>query len=407
MTKGIIQDITQAVKAVITQHYPAVAADHDAYAVRDIDQQYAKGTLYTHTVLLFGLVKALKQSPAVLGEEIGSALCTTHSEWIKSCAVQGPYLNLELTMACWGRVLTEEAAALPNRQAGEQVAKGDAVVLIEYASPNTNKPLHLGHLRNIFIGDALSNLYAISPDVGTGATNVSVRRVNLINDRGIHICKSMLAYDEEGQRETPTSASVGDALVGKYYVRFEQRHREQVQARLAAGLSTAEAEETEIMERARALLRSWEAGDAEVVALWRKMNAWAEAGMASTYERLGVVFDCVYKESDLYTAGKKMVLEGLERGICYQKADGSIWIDLTDVPNAGLDHKLLLRSDGTSVYITQDLGVVAQRYADWGFWRSYYVVGDEQNYHFQVLFAILGKFGLPYADRVVQKNTDF
>ena len=350
------------------------------YSVRIMDPVYAKGGVFTHTVLLFELVKQLRQAPAVLGAEMGDYLKAKHSDLIADYVVAGGYLNVQVTPRRWAAFLQGTCTVTASDQ--------EPLCVIEYSSPNTNKPLHLGHLRNIFIGDALANLQAL---VG------KVQRLNLINDRGIHICKSLIAYQERGNEEEPTQDLKGDALVGKYYVLFEQIHVKEYQQRKAAGLSEEEAQRTLVLKRAQVLLQQWEAGDPAVRALWAKLNAWAMDGMEATYARLKVSFDQEYKESDHYQQGRTMVLEALKLGLCYQKADQSVWIDLEE---EGLGQKLLLRADGTSVYITQDLGIAEQKHQNHAFALSYYVVGDEQNYHFKVLFAILRRFGKSYADQL-------
>jgi arginyl-tRNA synthetase len=263
--------------------------------------------------------------------------------------------------------------------------------MIEYSSPNTNKPLHLGHIRNNLLGHAVSCMLK--------ATGKRVEQVNLVNDRGIHICKSMLAWQKYGQGEDPLSSGLkGDHLVGKYYVRYDQIYKSQVQALVEEGRPKDEAEEhAEILIEAREMLRKWEAEDPEVRALWSKMNSWVYEGFELTYKRLGISFDKTYYESETYKLGKELILNGLREGILYQKEDGSVWANLEE---EGLDHKLLLRSDGTSVYMTQDVGTAHQRYEESAFDSHIYVVGNEQNYHFQVLAIVLKKLGYAWADKL-------
>jgi arginyl-tRNA synthetase len=261
--------------------------------------------------------------------------------------------------------------------------------MVEYSSPNTNKPLHLGHLRNNFLGYSVAQIL--------DANGYDVIKANLVNDRGIHICKSMLAYQKFGQNETPASADMkGDHLVGKYYVEFDKHYKVEVEALKAEGLSEDDAKkQAPLMKEAQEMLLKWEQGDEEVVALWQKMNDWVFDGFNQTYETMGVSFDKIYKESNTYLLGKETVEEGLASGVFFQKEDGSVWIDLAD---EGLDQKLVLRKDGTSVYITQDMGTADLKYKDFGMSKSLYVVGNEQDYHFEVLFKILKKLGRPYAE---------
>jgi arginyl-tRNA synthetase len=264
-------------------------------------------------------------------------------------------------------------------------------VMIEYSSPNTNKPLHLGHIRNNLLGHSVSCILK--------ATGNRVEQVNLVNDRGIHICKSMLAWQKEGQGEDPESSGMkGDHLVGKYYVRYDQIYKSQVKSLVDNGMTQKEAEkEAEVLIEAREMLRKWEADDPEVRTLWTTMNDWVYEGFELTYRRLGISFDKTHYESETYKLGKELVLKGLSEGVLYQKEDGSVWANLEE---EGLDHKLLLRSDGTSVYMTQDVGTAHQRYEESAFDSHIYVVGNEQNYHFQVLAIVLKKLGYAWADKL-------
>jgi len=267
----------------------------------------------------------------------------------------------------------------------------DEKVVLEYSSPNTNKPLHLGHIRNNLLGYSLSRILT--------ANGFPVVKVNLINDRGIHICKSMLAYMKWGKGETPESCGIkGDKLIGKYYVLFDKKYKEEIKGLMEKGLTENEAgQQAPLILEAREILRRWEAHDHETVLLWKLMNGWAYKGFNETYKRLGVDFDHIYYESDTYLSGKNLVMEGLEKGVLRRHVDGSVWIDLTQ---EGLDEKLLLRSDGTSVYMTQDLGTAQLRYDDYHPSRMIYVVGNEQNYHFEVLKRVLLKLNKPYASRI-------
>ncbi len=267
--------------------------------------------------------------------------------------------------------------------------------MIEYSSPNTNKPLHLGHIRNNLLGHSISSIIK--------ASGKHVEQVNLVNDRGIHICKSMLAWQKNGNGEDPVSSQMkGDHLVGKYYVTYDKIYKSQVQALVENGMSNKEAEaEAEVLKEAREMLRKWEADDPEVRKLWKTMNSWVYAGFELTYKRLGIAFDKTYYESETYKLGKELVLKGLNEGVLYQKDDASIWANLEE---EGLDHKLLLRSDGTSVYMTQDVGTAHQRYEESAFDSHIYVVGNEQNYHFQVLAIVLKKLGYTWADKLYHLN---
>ena len=332
------------------------------------------------TLVVFPFTKGSKLSPEATGEAIG-AYMLANSPMIASYNTVKGFLNMELKPSVWLQTLQAGVGhyTLPAR--GEKV-------LVEYSSPNTNKPLHLGHKRTNFLGLAMARIFA---DAGYEATTA-----NLVNDRGIHICKSMVAYRQLGQGETPESSGMkGDKLVGKYYVEFDRLHKAQIADLVAKGVSDEDAaKQTPIMQAAQAELRAWEKGDPDTMALWTLMNGWVYDGFAVTYKRFGVTFDKYYYESETYLLGKDIVEEGLAKGVFYKEANGSVWIDLT--PD-GLDKKLVLRADGTSVYITQDLGTADLKYDDFGANRSVYVVGNEQDYHFQVLFLILKKLGRPYA----------
>ena len=319
---------------------------------------------------LFPFARAFRKSPAAIAEAVASRLGDGE---LGEATVAGPYINVRYPRAeVSSRVVTDalEQADAYGRNAS---LSGDRVT-IEFSSPNTNKPLHLGHLRNDALGESVSRILA--------ACGAEVRSVNLINDRGIHICKSMIAYHKFGNGETPEQAGVkGDRLVGDYYVRYNEWAKEE---------PTAEAQ-------AREMLRKWEAGDEDVVALWKTMNEWVIEGISKTYEATGIRFDAVYFESDTYASGKAEVVRGLEQGTFYREEDGSVWVDLEPI---NLDKKILLRGDGTSVYLTQDIGTVLARYADWPFDRMIYVVGSEQNYHFRVLFYVLEQLGYEWASQL-------
>lgn len=341
----------------------------------------------SHTFVIFPFLKITRKSPEESAKAIGSFL-QGHTGIIQKFNVVKGFLNLTITDAAW----IENFTACYNDRSWGRFPSGGKKVMVEFSSPNTNKPLHLGHLRNIFLGHAVSNILS--------AAGYEVMKVNLVNDRGIHICKSMLAYERFGNGETPGSSGIkGDHLIGKYYVLFENEYRKQVRELEATGMDSGSAEkQAPLILEAQEMLRRWEEKDPVVVALWEKLNGWVYNGFNETYGNIGVVFDKTYHESETYMLGKDIVKEGLEKGILLKKEDGSVWVDLRD---EGLDEKLLLRSDGTSVYMTQDLGTAALRYADFPFDKCIYVVGNEQDYHFNVLFRILKKLGRPYADGMV------
>lgn len=336
----------------------------------------------SHTFVTFPYVRVTRKSPADTAEALGRYL-TENTTVVRAFNVAQGFLNLEVTDAAWIEILREMVEQpMPPTANGQRVT-------VEFSSPNTNKPLHLGHLRNNFLGYATAQILE--------AQGYAVVKTNIINDRGVHICKSMLAYQKFGEGETPASSGKkGDHLVGEYYVRFDQEYKQEVQALVEQGAPEGEAKKTApLMQEVQTMLQQWERGDPAVVQLWKQMNGWVYAGFDATYQKIGITFDQVYYESDTYVLGKSVVEEGLQQGIFFQKDDGSVWIDLAD---EGLDQKLLLRADGTSVYITQDLGTVELRFRDHPFDKMVYVVGNEQDYHFKVLFAILKKLGRPYAD---------
>lgn len=337
-----------------------------------------------YTFVVFPYVKALRKSPVEIGNAIGNYLVSNTTVVSTFNVVQG-FLNISIADTAWKDTFNH----LRSEASFGQLAAKNETVMVEYSSPNTNKPLHLGHLRNNFLGYSVAQIL--------DANGYDVIKANLVNDRGIHICKSMLAYQKFGQNETPASADMkGDHLVGKYYVEFDKHYKVEVEALKAEGLSEDDAKkQAPLMKEAQEMLLKWEQGDEEVVALWQKMNDWVFDGFNQTYETMGVSFDKIYKESNTYLLGKETVEEGLASGVFFQKEDGSVWIDLAD---EGLDQKLVLRKDGTSVYITQDMGTADLKYKDFGMSKSLYVVGNEQDYHFEVLFKILKKLGRPYAE---------
>ncbi len=341
------------------------------------------------TVVVFPFLKASKKSPEATANEIGEYLAS-NCDAVKSFNVIKGFLNIVVEPAFWCNML-KHIAATPDY--GFKAATDDSeLVMIEYSSPNTNKPLHLGHVRNNLLGYSLSLIMK--------ANGYKVVKTNIVNDRGIHICKSMLAWQKWGNGITPEKAGKkGDHLIGDFYVMFDKHYKDEVKQLMAAGMSEDEAKEkSPLMVEARKMLQRWEAGDEEVRSVWRMMNQWVYDGFNETYRRMGVDFDKIYYESETYLEGKEKVLEGLEKGIMYRKEDGSVWADLTA---DGLDHKLLLRSDGTSVYMTQDIGTAKLRYQDYPIDKMIYVVGNEQNYHFQVLSLLLDKLGFKWGKDLV------
>lgn len=335
------------------------------------------------TVVTFPFTKYSRKSPEQTGIEIGEFL-VAHAPEIESYNVIKGFLNLSLADKFWLKLLNEE---ILKPDFGE-VPKNGKRVMVEYSSPNTNKPLHLGHVRNNLLGFSVASILEFA--------GYEVIKANLVNDRGIHICKSMLAWEKFGNGETPEIAGLkGDKLVGNYYVLFDKEYKKQIADLKATGKSEDEAKkEAPLILEAQEMLRKWEAGDEQVIHLWRKMNAWVYAGFDETYTKMGVTFDKVYYESNTYLLGKDIIEEGLEKGVFFKKEDNSVWIDLTA---DGLDQKLVLRGDGTSVYITQDLGTAQLKYDDYHMDDSIYVVGNEQDYHFKVLFLILEKLGKSWA----------
>ena len=382
-----------------------------------------------YTIVLFTLLKQVRKSPEALGAELGKTLVEQFSSLFTGFNVIKGFLNLTIADACFTKFLEEKRGS----QHLERHTATPQKIIVEYSSPNTNKPLHLGHLRNNFLGWSVAEILK--------KTGHEVMKACIVNDRGIHICKSMIAWELFGEGQTPASTGLkGDHFVGDYYVKCENQIKKeadelsqktaagdfsdfsdaqkeklmtlQKQADAMVGNSDKEKEKkkkiadetkellraaTPVMKRAQRMLLDWEAGKPEVMALWRQMNGWVYEGFDATYRRIGTDFDKTYYESETYLLGKRFVEEGLAKGVLYRKEDGSVWIDLT---NEGLDEKLLLRRDGTSVYITQDLGLAQQKYEDFPYEQSFYVIADEQNYHMKVLQLILKKLGMPYADGI-------
>ena len=341
------------------------------------------------TLVVFPFLRMSRKGPEQTAQEIGEYLKANEPSVAAFNVIKG-FLNLTIASSAWIELMNSIHA---DKQYGIVAATDNSpLVMIEYSSPNTNKPLHLGHVRNNLLGNALANIIM--------ANGNKVVKTNIVNDRGIHICKSMLAWLKYGNGETPASSGKkGDHLVGDYYVAFDKHFKAEVAELMAKGMTKEEAEAASpLMNEAREMLVKWEAGDPEVRALWAKMNNWVYEGFDETYRKMGVSFDKIYYESNTYLEGKEKVMEGLEKGFFYRKEDGSVWADLTP---EGLDHKLLLRADGTSVYMTQDIGTAKLRFADYPIDKMIYVVGNEQNYHFQVLSILLDRLGFKWGKDLV------
>ena len=385
----LVSAVTKGLKALYGQEVPAV----------QVQLQKTKKEFEGHlTLVVFPFLRLSKKSPEQTAAEIGEYLKQNEPEVVAAFNVIKGFLNITIASSAWIELLND-IHSRPDYGLTPATDRSP-LVMIEYSSPNTNKPLHLGHVRNNLLGNALANIIA--------ANGNRVVKTNIVNDRGIHICKSMLAWLKYGNGETPqSSGKKGDHLIGDYYVAFDKHYKAEVkeltEKYLAMGIAEEEAKakaeaESPLMKEAREMLVKWEAGDPEVRALWKKMNDWVYAGFDETYHMMGVTFDKIYYESDTYLEGKKKVLEGLEKGLFYRKEDGSVWADLT---GEGLDHKLLLRADGTSVYMTQDIGTAEQRFTDYPIDKMIYVVGNEQNYHFQVLSILLDRLGFEWGKSLV------
>ena len=377
--------IEQEIISAVQELYGATV-DSKSVQISDTKKEIAGDK----TVVIFPLVRISKKSPEDTANELGAYL-VSHIDAIDSYSVIKGFLNLTISMKYWLSVL--QNALQQGLEYGKKPVTADSpTVMVEFSSPNTNKPLHLGHVRNNLLGYSISQILA--------ANGNKVIKANLVNDRGIHICKSMIAWKLFGNGETPQSSGLkGDHLVGNYYVVFDKEYKKQVAELMAAGKNEDEAKaEAPILLQAREMLVKWEQGDPEVLSLWKTMNGWVYEGFDATYKRMGVSFDHVYYESQTYLLGKKVVMDGLQRGILFQKEDKSVWADLT---GDGLDQKLLLRPDGTSVYMTQDIGTAIERFREYGdMGELIYVVGNEQNYHFQVLSLILQKLGYDWAKKI-------
>ena len=380
MEKQLLDAVREAVKSL----YGEQAANAEL-SLQKTRKEYV-GDL---TLVVFPLLKMSRKKPADTAEEIGKKLMEI-CPLVAECNAVGGFLNIKLSMAAWLSELAEIDAA--ENFGFTVVSENSPLIMVEYSSPNTNKPLHLGHIRNNLLGYSLAKILE--------ANGNKVVKTNIVNDRGIHICKSMVAWKRFAGGATPQSTGIkGDHLVGDYYVAFDKEYKKEIAALVAEGKSEEEAKEAApIMQEAREMLRLWEAGDAATRELWATMNQWVYDGFDETYKRLGVSFDKIYYESQTYLVGKQKVLEGLEKGLFFKKDDGSVWADFT---KEGLDEKLLLRADGTSVYMTQDIGTATLRFSDYKIDKMIYVVGNEQNYHFQVLSLLLDRLGFKWGKDLV------
>ena len=376
--------ISQAVSRAVAELY-AVEVSAESIVPQATRKEF-EGNL---TVVVFPFLKASRKSPEATATELGEWLVANEAAVEKFNVVKG-FLNISIKSDFWIDVLNDVANA--DDFGIKPVTDESQLVMVEYSSPNTNKPLHLGHVRNNLLGYSLSLILK--------ANGYKVVKTNIVNDRGIHICKSMLAWQKWGDGITPEKAGKkGDHLIGDFYVLFDKHYKDELKALKENGLSDEEAEkQSTLMQEAREMLRKWEQNDPEIRGLWKTMNEWVYAGFDDTYKRMGVDFDKIYYESDTYLEGKDLVLGGIEKGIMYRKEDNSVWADLTA---DGLDHKLLLRGDGTSVYMTQDIGTAKLRYQDYPIDKMVYVVGNEQNYHFQVLALLLDKLGFKWGKDLV------
>lgn len=376
--------IAQAVARAVKELY-GIDADASSVQISNTKKEF-EGNL---TVVVFPWVKAARKAPEAVGTEIGQWLVDNEPAVDSFNVIKG-FLNIVIEPTFWTQVL-RHIESTPD-YGFKPVTDDSPLVMVEYSSPNTNKPLHLGHVRNNLLGYSLAEILK--------ACGNRVVKTNIVNDRGIHICKSMLAWQKWGNGITPEKAGKkGDHLIGDFYVLFDKHYKSELDSLINSGMTKEEAEAASpLMQEARAMLRAWEEGDSEVRSLWAMMNRWVYDGFDATYRRMGVDFDKIYYESDTYLQGKELVLRGLEEGKMYRREDGSVWADLTP---QGLDHKLLLRSDGTSVYMTQDIGTARLRYQDYPIDKMIYVVGNEQNYHFQVLALLLDRLGFKWGKDLV------
>lgn len=381
----IVQNLSEAVAAAVKELYGL-----DISAEQIVLQRTKKEFTGHLTLVVFPFLKASKKSPVQTAQELGEYLHAKKPEIVADFNVIKGFLNITIGRACWLEALSEIWRCPDFGR--EEATDESPLIMIEYSSPNTNKPLHLGHIRNNLLGYSLSEILK--------ANGFRVVKTNIVNDRGIHICKSMLAWQKWGNGATPeSSGKKGDHLVGEFYVLFDKHYKEELKELESGGLNGNEAEAAStLMAEARDMLRRWEAGEDAVRALWSMMNSWVYAGFDETYKRLGVDFDKIYYESETYLEGREKALEGLDKGVFYRREDGSVWADLRA---EGLDEKLLLRSDGTSVYMTQDIGTAKLRFDDYPINKMIYVVGNEQNYHFQALSILLDKLGFEFGKGLV------
>ncbi len=379
---SVIQEIKHITAQALSSLYN-IAVEDEAVTINETKPEFEGD----YTVVLFSFTKQIKKSPDVAGKEIGDYLVQKHPSIISRFNVVKGFLNLVISEPYWMQFLSANYANLSYGLASQK----DTSVMVEYSSPNTNKPLHLGHLRNNFLGWSIAKILKVEGN--------DVIKTCVVNDRGIHISKSMIAWQWFGNGATPESNHIkGDHLVGEYYVKFNDEYKKEIEELVSQGRTKEEAEQqAPIMEAARQMLIDWEAGKPEVIDLWKTMNGWVYKGFDETYQRIGSDFDKVYYESNTYLLGKNLVEEGLQKGVFYTKEDGSVWVDLI---KDGLDEKVVQRKDGTSVYITQDIGLAEQKQQEYNMQQSIYVVGDEQNYHFKVLKLICEKLGLPSAEGI-------
>ena len=379
---SITDEIRKASKTALEKLY-SLSIDEMSIQINETKPEFAGD----YTLVLFPFIKLLKRSPEQLGKEIGEEMVINNTHLFSSYNIIKGFLNFTVNDSFWFDLLEKNYA---DKNFGNRKSSGKKV-MVEYSSPNTNKPLHLGHLRNNFLGWSIAEILKANGD--------DVTKTCIVNDRGIHICKSMIAWQLFANGATPESTGIkGDHFVGDYYVKFNDEYKREVDELISKGMTKAEAEkEAPIMKAAQQMLLDWEAGNAEVIELWKKMNSWVYDGFDITYKRIGSDFDKIYYESNTYLLGKDIVKAGMDKGVFFKKEDGSVWIDLTA---DGLDEKLVMRRDGTSVYITQDIGLAEQKHNEYNPSESIYVVGDEQNYHFKVLKLIAEKMKIPGAEGI-------